>query len=76
MQTRSLNLVLQTLEEARAEVEAISPAGRAHVSADWLARLGALASADPWTPGFCLVHPESETVRNVVEGRTTFQRSD
>src|SRR5438094_2176230 len=40
MQTKSLKLVLQTIEEARAEVEAMSPADRAHVSADWLARLG------------------------------------
>jgi RimJ/RimL family protein N-acetyltransferase len=32
------------------------------VSADWLARLGALTSADPWTLGFSLVHRDSETV--------------
>ena len=62
MQTKSLKLVLQTIEEARAEVEAMSPADRAHVSADWLARLGALTSADPWTLGFSLVHRDSETV--------------
>jgi RimJ/RimL family protein N-acetyltransferase len=62
MQTRSLKLVLQTLEEARAEVEAMSPADRAHVSADWLARLRALTSADPWTLGFSLVHRDSDTV--------------
>ncbi|MBI5850627.1 MAG: GNAT family N-acetyltransferase [Planctomycetes bacterium] len=62
MQTKSLKLVLQTIEEARAEVEAMSPADRAHLSADWLARLGALTSADPWTLGFSLVHRDSETV--------------
>ena len=62
MQTKSLKLVLQTIEEARAEVEAMSPADRAHVSADWLARLGALTSADPWTLGFSLVHRDSEMV--------------
>jgi RimJ/RimL family protein N-acetyltransferase len=62
MQTKSLKLVLQTIEEARAEVEAMSPADRAHVSADWLARLGALTSADPWTLGFSLVHRDIETV--------------
>ena len=62
MQTKSLKLVLQTIEEARAEFEALSPADRAHVSADWLARLGALTSADPWTLGFRLVHRDSETV--------------
>ena len=62
MQTKNLKMVLQTLEEARAEVEAMSPADRAHVSADWLARLRALTSADPWTLGFSLVHRDSETV--------------
>lgn len=62
MQTKSLKLVLQTIEEARREVEAMSPADRAHVSADWLARLGALTQADPWTLGFSLVHRVSETV--------------
>ena len=62
MRTKSLKLVLQTMEEARAEVEAMSPADRAHVSADWLARLGALTSADPWTLGFSLVLRDSETV--------------
>ncbi|MEX1232889.1 MAG: GNAT family N-acetyltransferase [Planctomycetaceae bacterium] len=62
MQTRSLKLVLQTLEEARAEVEAMSPADRSHVSADWLARLRALTSADPWTLGFSLVLRNSDTV--------------
>jgi [ribosomal protein S5]-alanine N-acetyltransferase len=61
MQTERLNLVLQTLEEACAEIEALSPADRAHVSADWLARLRALTSADPWTLGFTLVHRESDT---------------
>jgi RimJ/RimL family protein N-acetyltransferase len=62
MQTKRLKLVLQTLEEARAEVEAMSPADKAHVSADWLARLRALNSADPWTLGFFLVHRDRETV--------------
>jgi RimJ/RimL family protein N-acetyltransferase len=62
MQTKSLKLVLQALEEARAEVEAMSPADRAHVSAAWLARLGAFTSADPWTLGFFLVHRDSETL--------------
>jgi RimJ/RimL family protein N-acetyltransferase len=62
MQTKSLKLVLQTLEEARAEVEAMSPADKAHMSADWLARLHALTAADPWTLGFSLVHRDSDTV--------------
>jgi RimJ/RimL family protein N-acetyltransferase len=62
MQTDCLTLVLQTLEDARAEVEAMSPADKAHLSADWLARLAALTSADPWTLGFSLVHRDTGTV--------------
>jgi len=62
MQTKNLKMVLQTLEEARAEVEAMSPADKAHLSADWLARLRTLTSADPWTLGFSLVHRDSDTV--------------
>jgi RimJ/RimL family protein N-acetyltransferase len=34
----------------------MSPADKAQVSADWLARLGGSASADPWTHGFSIVH--------------------
>jgi ribosomal-protein-alanine N-acetyltransferase len=56
MQTKSLNLKLLTREEVLAEVEAMSPADRAHVSADWLARLHAATSADAWTHGFSVVH--------------------
>ena len=62
MQTKRLKLVLQTIEEALAEVDALSPADRAHISADWLARLGALTSPDPWTLGFSLVHRDSDIV--------------
>jgi RimJ/RimL family protein N-acetyltransferase len=62
MQTKRLKLVLQTLAEARAEVEAMSPAEKAHLSADWLSRLAALTSADPWVLGFSLVHRDTGTV--------------
>lgn len=62
MRTKSLTLVLQTIEETLAAVEALSPADRAQVSADWLARVRALTSPDPWTLGFSLVHRDSETV--------------
>ncbi len=60
--TKRLTLVLQTLEEGRAEVEAMTPAEKAELSADWLARLRALTSADPWTLGFSLVHRDSDMV--------------
>ncbi len=60
LQTKSLKLILQTVEEVRAMLAALSPADKAAVSADWRARLDASTSADPWTHGFTLVHRESE----------------
>jgi ribosomal-protein-alanine N-acetyltransferase len=62
METKSLKLVPQTLEEVRAMVEAMTPSEKAELSADWLARLRASTSADPWTHGFSLVHVSSDTV--------------
>jgi RimJ/RimL family protein N-acetyltransferase len=56
LQTKNLTLVLLTREDALAMVEAMSPADKAQVSADWLARLHGSASADPWTHGFSIVH--------------------
>jgi ribosomal-protein-alanine N-acetyltransferase len=56
MQTKNLNLVQLTREDALARVEAMSPADKAQLSADWLPRLHASTSKDPWTHGFSLVH--------------------
>jgi RimJ/RimL family protein N-acetyltransferase len=60
IQTKSLKLVPQTLEEIHAMVEAMSPADKAQLSADWLAQLHAATSADPWIHGFVLKHRESD----------------
>ena len=62
METKNLKLVPQTPEEARAMVEAMTPSEKAQVSADWLARLATLTSADPWRIGFNLVHRASNRV--------------
>jgi RimJ/RimL family protein N-acetyltransferase len=62
IQTENLRLVLQTPEETLAAIEALSPDDRAHVSADWLARVRALTGADPWTLGFAVVHHASAAV--------------
>jgi RimJ/RimL family protein N-acetyltransferase len=40
-------------------VEAMPPPDRAQVSADWLDRLHASASPDPWTLGFSMVQRET-----------------
>jgi ribosomal-protein-alanine N-acetyltransferase len=62
MRTKSLKLVPQTLEDVRAMVEAMTPAEKAELSADWLALLRGSSSADPWIHGFSLVHLDSEAV--------------
>lgn len=62
IQTENLRLVLQTAEETLAAIEALSPADRAHVSADWLARIRALTGPDPWTLGFDEVHRASAAI--------------
>lgn len=62
IRTERLKLVLESTEEALARVEALSPAERAEVSPDWLARVRASHSADPWTHGFAIVDLASGTV--------------
>ena len=62
MQTKNLKLVPQTLEEVHATIEAMTPAEKAELSADWLALLHASTSADPWTYGYSLVLRDSDTV--------------
>ena len=62
MQTKNLKLVPKTLEEVYASIEAMTPADRALLSADWLALLHASMSADPWTHGFSLVLRDTDTV--------------
>ena len=61
MQTKNLKLVPKTLEEVHASIEAMTPADRAQLSADWLALLHASTSADPWVYGFSILLRESDT---------------
>ena len=67
--TSNLKLVPQTIEEVRATIEAMSPADKAELSADWLALLHASSSADPWIHGFMMVHRDT----NKVLGRCGFK---
>ena len=62
IQTKSLKLIPQTLEQVRAMVEGMDPSAKAELSADWLARLHASTSADLWTHGFSFVHRDSDIV--------------
>lgn len=60
--TARLRLVLESTETVLARIEAMSPADRTEVSPDWLARLRAAPSADPWTHGFAMVLTHSGAV--------------
>lgn len=62
IQTERLTLALQTPREVIARIEAMSPADRAEVSPDWLARVRASTAADPWMHGFSLVERASGRV--------------
>ena len=60
--TENLELRLQSSEQVLASIDAMSAADRAEVSPDWLARVRASTSADPWTHGFAVVQRATGTV--------------
>jgi len=62
IQTKSLELVPQTPENVRAQIERMSGDQRAELSPDWLARVRVATSVDPWTLGFALVHRATDVV--------------
>ena len=59
LQTERLDLIPATREEALAQVAAMSPADKEHLSAEWLELLHRCDSNDPWVPGFSMMHRES-----------------
>ena len=58
--TPRLKLVLDSLENARAQVDAMSANYKAQLSADWLALLDSATSADPWILGFQIVRRDND----------------
>ncbi len=60
--TARLELVLQMPAEVLALVEQMSPADRAEVSPDWLARARAANEGDPWALFFSIIENDSGTV--------------
>jgi len=62
IETPRLKLVLQTPEEARASIAAMDEATKAQISAEWLARLNASVSPDPFVHSFSLMHKDSGAV--------------
>jgi RimJ/RimL family protein N-acetyltransferase len=59
LQTEHLELVSKTREQMIAEIAAMPPETRAHVSDDWLAKLHASAAEDFWVHGFAILLRES-----------------
>jgi ribosomal-protein-alanine N-acetyltransferase len=60
LQSATLKLVLRTPEEVWAALEAMDASEKAQLSADWLARLHASTSPDPWVHGFAIVHLDTD----------------
>ena len=60
--TTNLELVHQTPEEIRAQIDGMTPAEKAELSADWLSRIESATSSDPWVHGFTLRHRGSDAV--------------
>ena len=58
LESARLDLVLESTESVLARIEALSPADRAEVSAEWVARMRNTPPS-PWTHGFAIVERES-----------------
>ena len=59
--TQHLTLVLESVDDARAKVDAMSPDDKAHLSDEWLAILAAATHADPWILGFRMLRRDDGT---------------
>ena len=63
IQTKNLKLVPpHTLEDVRAMIDAMDPAKKAQMSADWLEMLNNATSIDPWIHGFSVVLRSGDSV--------------
>jgi len=60
--TPRLRLILDTPEEVLARIALLSPSDRAEVSDEWLARIRAMSTADPWTHSFSAMDPVNGAV--------------
>ena len=69
IETRNLTLVLQTPEETHALIDAMTPSEKAELSADWLALVDSVTSADPWIHRFALI----QRAGNAVVGSCGFK---
>jgi ribosomal-protein-alanine N-acetyltransferase len=60
--TANLRLVPCTPEQVRAQIDLMDEHDRRQLSPDWLARLAAATTIDPWVLGFSVVHGVSGDV--------------
>ena len=67
--TPRLTLVLETLEETRARIDAMAPADKVDLSAEWLSLLAAATHADPWILGFNMLRRDD----GVIVGQCGFK---
>ena len=58
LESARLDLVLESTESVLARIEALSPADRAEVSPEWVARMRN-AAPSPWTHGFAIIERAS-----------------
>ena len=56
IETARLQLIPNSPEEVRAQIENMDAQVRKELSQDWLARVAAATAVDPWVLGFTLVH--------------------
>src|SRR5688572_10521653 len=62
IETGSVTLALKSPEETRRAIDALTPEQRRELSPDWLARVAAATSSDPWIHSFTLIHRSTGTV--------------
>ena len=56
IETARLQLIPNSPDEVRAQIEKMDAQVRKELSQDWLARVAAATAVDPWVLGFTLVH--------------------
>ena len=62
IETARLRLVLESTDAVLGRIDAMSPADRAEVSPDWVARVRLSTEPSPWTHGFTLLERATGTV--------------
>jgi [ribosomal protein S5]-alanine N-acetyltransferase len=62
LETKNLQLILQTPQEVRTSIAHLPPEHRAALSAAWLALLEKSTSPDPWVHGFAIMHRTSGAI--------------